>query len=154
MDSKNLLALIEPIAPTVRCRPLADRPAVTVASGELPGLMRALRDRPELAFDLLITHTAIDLPGENCFELVYVLYSTANGHNLFVTTKIDRAEPVAPSVCGIWPIAEWQEREAYDLLGVLYDNHPDLRRVFLEDDWVGFPLRKDYQDDYMLELPK
>jgi NADH-quinone oxidoreductase subunit C len=154
MDSEKLLSLIEAITPSVRRRAHADRPAVTVAPGELLALMHALHDRAELRFDLLLTHTAVDRIAENRFELVYVLYSTDHGYNLFVTAFTNRDEPVAPSVCAIWPIAEWQEREAYDLLGVLYDEHPDLRRVFLEDDWVGFPLRKDYQDDHMLELPK
>lgn len=154
MDSQKLLTLIESLHPAVRNRARADRPAVLVASVELLALMRGLRDHADLQFDLLLTHTAIDLPDERCFELVYVLFSTEHGHSIYVTSRIDRDAPVAPSVCGIWPIAEWQEREAYDLLGVLYDEHPDLRRVFLEDDWEGFPLRKDYQDEHMLELPK
>ena len=65
-----------------------------------------------------------------------------------------RDAPVAPTVSRSWPAAEWQEREAYDLMGILYDEHPDLRRLFLEDDWQGFPLRKDYRDPDMLEFPK
>lgn len=154
MDPESLLALIETTHPTLRRRPLTDRPAVSVAPGELLAVMTTLRDHADLRFDLLITHTAIDYPGENRFELIYLLYSTVHGHWLIVTADVDRTRPIAPSVCSLWPIAEWQEREAYDLMGVLYDNHPDLRRVFLEDDWVGFPLRKDYQDEYMLELPK
>ncbi len=154
MDPEKLIALIESICPTVRHRAHADRAVVLVDTGGLLALMQVLRDDPALRFDLLLTHTAIDLVDEHRFELVYILYSTVHGHNLFVSTKIDRDNPVAPTVCGLWPIAEWQEREVYDLMGVLYDEHPDLRRMFLEDDWVGFPLRKDYQDDHMLELPK
>lgn len=154
MDSESLLTLIGSLHPTVQHRPHADRAAIAVAVEDLLGVMKSLRNHPELQFDLLLTHTAVDVPHENRFELVYVLYSSVHGHSMFVTANVKRSEPIAPSVCGIWPIAEWQEREAYDLLGVLYDNHPDLRRVFLEDDWPGFPLRKDYQDEYMLELPK
>ena len=154
MDSESLLALIESLHPAVQRRAQADRPAITLPTGELLGVMRALRDHTELQFDLLLTHTAVDYPDDNRFELIYLLYSTVHGHWLVVTTNVERTQPVVPSVCALWPIAEWQEREAYDLMGVLYDGHPDLRRVFLEDDWVGFPLRKDYRDGYMLELPK
>ena len=154
MDSESLLALIESLYPAVQRRAQADRPAITLPTGELFVVMRALRDHTELQFDLLLTHTAVDYPDDNRFELIYLLYSTVHGHWLVVTTNVERAQPVVPSVCALWPIAEWQEREAYDLMGVLYDDHPDLRRVFLEDDWVGFPLRKDYRDEYMLELPK
>ncbi|MBL7647339.1 MAG: NADH-quinone oxidoreductase subunit C [Candidatus Hydrogenedentes bacterium] len=154
MDPEKLLALIESICPTVRHRAHADRAALSIAADELLALMAVLRDDPALRFDFLVTHTAIDLPDEKCFELVYLLYASEHGHSLFVTTRVDRDNPVVPSVCGLWPIAEWQEREVYDLMGVLYDEHPDLRRMFLEDDWVGFPLRKDYQDEHMLELPK
>jgi NADH:ubiquinone oxidoreductase subunit C len=67
--------------------------------------------------------------------------------------KVPRQNPIAPSVHLLWPIAEWQEREVYDLFGVKYAGHPDLRRLFLEDDWKGFPLLKDYKDDFTLERP-
>ena len=128
----------------------ADRAAVEVDAAQLPALMTQLRDTPEFAFDLLLDHTAVDWLEEELFELFYQLYSTRHGHYLMVTVEVPRANPVVPTVAGVWPIAEWQEREVYDLFGVLYDGHPDLRRLFLEDDWVGFPLRKDYEDDFML----
>ena len=85
---------------------------------------------------------------------VGALHSTIHGHSLFVTVVVPRDDPTVPTVSDVWPTAHWQEREAYDLLGILYDDHPDLRRLFLEDDWQGFPLRKDYHDDDMLELPQ
>jgi NADH-quinone oxidoreductase subunit C len=154
MDPEKLFTLIESAFPSARRGTLADRATVSVETDRLLAFMEVLRDDPALRFDLLVSHTAIDRMDEQRIDLVYILDSTSHGHNLFVTTRIDRNHPVAPSVCGIWPIAEWQEREVYDLMGVLYDEHPDLRRMFLEDDWIGFPLRKDYQDDHMLELPK
>jgi NADH-quinone oxidoreductase subunit C len=64
---------------------------------------------------------------------------------------VPRDAAVVPSLASVWPIAEWQEREVYDLMGILYADHPDLRRLFLDDDWQGFPLRKDYEDDYILK---
>jgi NADH:ubiquinone oxidoreductase subunit C len=142
------------LEPTAARREKADRPAVHVPPEKLAALALALRDAPALAFDMLLDHTAIDWLAEGRFELVYNLYSTVHGHSLLVTTTVPRASPVAPTVSAVWPIAHWQEREVFDLMGVQYDNHPDLRRLFLEDEWQGYPLRKDYKDDYMLGLPK
>jgi NADH-quinone oxidoreductase subunit C len=154
MGAQELLDIVGGLEPLAESRGGINKPAIRVPAEGLPKFMGALRDRPELAFDLLITHTAVDWIDENRFELVYVLHSTVHGHYLVVTTVVPRDEPIVPTVSGVWPIAEWQEREAYDLFGILYDDHPDLRRVFLEDDWQGFPLRKDYRDEFMLERPK
>lgn len=154
MDAQALLEAIAGLEPEAQPRDKSNVPAVTVPVAKLPVLMRRLREEATYAFDLLLAHTAVDWAAENRFELVYQLYSTVHGHRLMVSTSVDRSDPVVPTVSGIWPIAEWQEREVYDMFGVQYDGHPDLRRVFLEDDWVGFPLRKDYQDDHMLERPQ
>jgi NADH-quinone oxidoreductase subunit C len=142
------------LEPAARKREKADRPAVEVPPAALAAFMIRLRDDQRLAFDFLADHTAIDWPAEGRFELLYNLYSTVHGHSLLVTTAVPREKPIVPTVSGVWAIAHWQEREVFDLMGVLYDGHPDLRRLFLEDDWVGHPLRKDYKDDYMLGLPK
>lgn len=128
----------------------ADCPAVQVPTNRLLELMTRLRDEPEFAFDMLASHTVVDRLDKNIFELVYYLYSLNHQKRLLVSVSIPRDNPIVTTLCTIWKIAEWQEREAYDLFGILYDNHPDLRRVFLEDDWKGFPLRKDYKDDFML----
>lgn len=112
--------------------------------------MSALHENPEFGYELLISHTAVDRIATGEIELVYTLISLSNNSTLFVSTTVPRDNPVAPTLSGIWRIAEWQEREVYDLFGVLYEHHPDLRRVFLEDDWKGYPLRKDYADDFML----
>ena len=154
MTNEDLVLAVQKIEPKTTIREKADRVAFTVAPEALKGFMRKLHDDPKLSFDMLCTHTAIDLIAENRFELVYMLYSTAGKHYMMVTTFVPRDNPEIASVSSIWVIAEWQEREAYDLLGILYSGHPDLRRVFLEDDWKGFPLRKDYKDDFMLESPK
>lgn len=154
MDQQELFALIGAAYGPVKVRDDFDRPAVAVYPGELLAIAKTLHDHPKLLFDVLVTHTAIDYPDENGIELVYILYSTTFGHWLVVTANLERERPVAPTVSKIWECAEWQEREAYDMFGILYDDHPDLRRIFLEDDWVGFPLRKDYVDEYMLDLPK
>ncbi len=153
MDAENLLAAVLALEAKARPREKCDRPAVAVPREALLGLMEKLRKESSLAFDLLSAHTAIDWIAENRFELIYQLHSLTHGHSLMVSTEVPRDCPVVPSVSSIWRIAEWQEREVYDMFGVLYEGHPDLRRLFLEDDWKDFPLRKDYQDDFMLERP-
>ena len=128
-----------------------DCPTVVVGADGLLSLMQALRDTPELAFNQLVDHTSVDWLKEDRFELIYHLVSLEHGHTLRVSCSVPRAAAVVPSLAGVWPVAEWQEREVYDLMGILYADHPDLRRLFLDDDWQGFPLRKDYEDDYILK---
>jgi NADH:ubiquinone oxidoreductase subunit C len=100
---------------------------------------------PELAFDYLFSLTGVDLP--DCFMIVCHLESTVMGHQLVIKVKTaGRENPFVDTLSDIWAAAEFYEREVYDLLGVKFNNHPDLRRLFLDDDW-GFPLRKDYRDD-------
>ena len=129
-------------------------PAIKIDAKNLQQGLSVARDDHELAFDVLLDHTAVDWPEKSEFELIYHLFSTKTGRYLSVITNIPRANPIVTTAVGIWPVAELQEREVYDLFGVLYDGHPDLRRLFLDDDWQGFPLRKDYKDDFMLELVK
>ncbi|MEI6970959.1 MAG: NADH-quinone oxidoreductase subunit C [bacterium] len=154
MTGAELISAVTRLEAAAQPREKVNMPAVVIPSAIVPDFMRTMRDDPQLAFDMLCTHTAVDRIGEGRFELLYVLYSTKHRHSLTVSAMIPRENPEVGSVSGVWAVAEWQEREVYDLLGVLYANHPDLRRLLLEDDWKGFPLRKDYKDDFMLELPK
>jgi NADH-quinone oxidoreductase subunit C len=124
--------------------------AVQISSDKLIPLMTQLHDDTDFAFAMLVSHTVVDRIEQNEFELLYFLYSLIHRKQLLVSVSIPRDNPVVPTLSSVWKIAEFQEREAYDLFGIQYDNHPDLRRVFLEDDWKGFPLRKDYKDDFML----
>jgi NADH:ubiquinone oxidoreductase subunit C len=78
--------------------------------------------------------------------MVYHFTSTTHFHNIVVKAKLDRNNPEIETVCNIWRTAEFHEREVYDLFGVKFLHHPDLRRLLLTDDWVGYPLRKDYED--------
>jgi len=118
---------------------------VTVADTELHSLAKKLRESEETWFDFLVCLTGVD--HSNGFEVVYHLRSTRYGHMIVLKTRTSgREKPVLNSVCDIWATAEFHEREVYDLLGVKFNNHPDLRRLFLDSSW-GFPLRKDYVDD-------
>lgn len=107
-------------------------------------LAQQLRNNESLQFDYLFCLTAVDW--KTHFSVVYHLTSTALRHTLVVKVKTDKNDPAVDTVCDIWRTAEFHEREAYDLMGISFTGHPDLRRLFLEDDHVGFPLRKDYED--------
>jgi NADH-quinone oxidoreductase subunit C len=122
----------------------ATPPIVRLAPGALLEGLTLLRDRPELRFDFLSSVTAVHWPKrERPFDLVYHLYSTTKRQRLAV--KIDLAEGEdAPTACGVWPAANWQEREVFDLFGIRFQGHPDLTRILMPDDWVGHPLRKEY----------
>jgi NADH:ubiquinone oxidoreductase subunit C len=105
---------------------------------------RQLRFTQGLEFDYLFCVTAVDW--RTHFTMVYHLSSTVHRHTLVVKIKLDHESPGIASVADIWRTAEFHEREAYDLMGVVFTNHPDLRRLFMTDDWKGSPLRKDYED--------
>jgi NADH-quinone oxidoreductase subunit C len=154
MEASALLSTVQSLHPGITPREKADRTAVAIPTEDLLPIMRELHDRPDLSFDMLYFHTAIDWLAENRFELVYELYSLRHRHHLLATVSVPRDKPQVASVSKVWRIAEWQEREVYDMFGVLYAGHPDLRRLLLDDSWSGFPLRKDYQDDFMLQRPQ
>jgi NADH-quinone oxidoreductase subunit C len=105
-----------------------------------------LRDDPELRFDFLNCITAVDWPKQNRIDVVYHLWSYDKAHAAVVKVELPREKPLIPSVVGVWVTADWNEREQFDLLGVEFTGHPDLRRIMLPDDWVGYPLRKDYKE--------
>jgi len=122
---------------------LGDATAV-VREFHLLDTMRFLRSDPALAFDMLSDVCAVDyLPRVPRFEVVYHLYSVAKNHRLRVKTPVDENTSV-PSVVELWPSANWMEREVFDLYGIRFAGHPDLRRILLYDEFEGHPLRKDY----------
>jgi NADH-quinone oxidoreductase subunit C len=109
----------------------------------LVDVMTILRD--EFGFDVLSDLSAVDwLPREPRFDVNYHLYSLGSNERLRVKVRLDEAEANAPSVSGVWPTADWHEREVYDFFGIVFDGHPDLRRILMPDEWIGHPLRKDY----------
>ena len=117
---------------------------VIVAASQILDVTRHLRDAPDAAFDLCSDVTATDWPPRpERFDVIYVLYSTRHRHRIRVKTKVADNQPLA-SVSGVWPAANWLEREVYDMFGVNFTGHPDRRRILMPDDWQGFPQRKDY----------
>jgi NADH-quinone oxidoreductase subunit C len=123
---------------------------VTVPSEKIHETALQLKNSPELQFDFLLSATAVDWTTH--FTTVYHLTSSNLHHLIVLKTNIsDREKPEVDTVSDIWATADAQEREIFDLFGIKFRNHPDLRRLFLDDSW-GFPLRKDYTDDNIKEL--
>ena len=126
-----------------------DATAVLERSGLLDAL-RFCRDEPGLRFDVLMDLTAADYlryPGREDgprFEVVYHLYSLPHNHRVRLKIRVDEDDPVVPSAVPLWPIADWLEREVWDMFGVRFEGHPDLRRLLMYEEFVGHPLRKDY----------
>ncbi|RPJ58478.1 MAG: NADH-quinone oxidoreductase subunit C [Acidobacteria bacterium] len=116
----------------------------TVTVDVLPDVMRYLRASDQWSFDYLVDLTCLDYIGdEKRFCMVYHLYSHKSGRLIRIKARAAAAAMV-PSMAPIWRTADWLEREAYDMFGVEFSGHPDLRRILLPDDWLGYPLRKDY----------
>jgi NADH-quinone oxidoreductase subunit C len=105
----------------------------------------ALRDHPDLRFDFLADVTACDVwPREPRFELVYTLVSIGLHHRVRLKVRLHGGDAHVATVSGVWPAANWLEREVWDLFGIVFDGHPDPRRLLMPEDWEGHPLRKDY----------
>lgn len=118
---------------------------VVVRKEDLLRVCLFLRDDPELGFDFLSFVCGVDyLPREPRFEVVYQLYSTKSHKRFRLKTRVASQDATVPSVTSIWATADWHERETFDLMGIYFQDHPDLRRILLPTDWVGHPLRKDY----------
>jgi NADH-quinone oxidoreductase subunit C len=127
--------------------PVKDRdPWFQVAPWEIEPICEHLRDQPELAFDYLECITGVDYPDDKKIVVVYHVFSYTQKHRVVLKAFLDRDDPAMPTLVNVWSVANWQERECFDLLGVRFEGHPDLRRLLLPDDWVGHPLRKDFRE--------
>lgn len=120
-----------------------EQQTIIVPVDKLLESMQGLKD--EFEFDYLTNLTACDYPDETKLEVVYNLNSIGKGYTVMVKTVISRDNPEMPSVFNVWGGANWQEREVYDLLGIVFTGHPNLKRILLDDKFDGYPLRKDYQ---------
>ena len=109
-----------------------------------------LRDDADLKFEVLSDQTAVDWPKEEKIQLVYHLYSYIGRHQIVLKVDLPRDNPKIATVENVWKVANWFEREIFDLFGVVFEGHSDLRRILLPEDWEGYPLRKDYieQEEY------
>jgi NADH-quinone oxidoreductase subunit C len=116
-----------------------------VDAARLVDVMRFLRDDADCQLDMLTDVTAVDYLGEEPrFEMVYHLYSLSKNKRLRVKARVGESAPEIATLCGLWPSANWMEREVWDLYGIRFAGHPDLRRILLYEEFQGHPLRKDY----------
>ncbi len=117
---------------------------VKVPAGQWHDIALWLRDNDDLIFDYLFCLTCVDWLKH--LTMVYHLTSTRYRHTVVIKAELNREAPVIESVCDIWRTADFHEREVFEMFGVQFSNHPDLRKLILPDDWEGYPLRKDYED--------
>ena len=119
-------------------------PYIVVKPDAVVEVCRFLKEDPSLAFDCLSNMSGVDFIKEGKLQVVSHLYSYPHRHSCVVKVDVPRENPTMPSLEGIWKAANWQEREIYDLVGVIFAGHSDLRRILMPEDWVGHPLRKDF----------
>ena len=122
----------------------AGDPAIRILPRAIADVGAWLRTDAEMAFDCLTNQSGVDYPDRNEVEVVYHLYSYSLRHTCVLKVGVPRDNPSMPTVDPVWKTANWMEREVFDLLGVVFEGHPDLRRILLPEDWVGHPLRKDF----------
>jgi len=117
---------------------------INIPKEALRPVVTLLRDDPQLDYKMLSDLFGVDYPArQKRFDLLYNLYSLSRNRRVFLRVRVGENEPV-PTIWEIFPNANWAEREVYDLFGIPFEGHPDLRRILMPDDWDGYPLRKDY----------
>ena len=126
---------------------------VLIKSPDLVEICRFLKTDPELQFDFLSCITAVDYLGkrDKRFEVVYILFSIPKRSRVIIKISVNDGEDV-PTLTGLWDTADFQEREVYDMFGIKFAGHPNMKRILMDDDWVGYPQRKDFPLTY--EVPR
>lgn len=122
-----------------------DELTLVVPKENIVELCRFLKGDPDLSFDLLADLCGIDMhvPAKR-FGVIYNLYSLKNRHRIRLKTFTEEENPKVPTVSGVWSTANWHERETYDMFGIVFEGHPDLRRIYMPDEFEYYPLRKDF----------
>ena len=150
MTREQLTAFAAEYVPDLKPGANKQFPELIIPAGRFAELADRLRNEHATRMDYLFCLTAADR--KDGLNVVYHMTSTSFRHSLMLRVVLpDKMNPSLPSVSGVWKAAEYFEREVFDLFGINFENHPDLRRIFLDDDWKGFPLRKDYKDSFILE---
>ena len=148
MDADALVASLRESVPGAQIEkaPTVDlQTTLYVSRDEAPAVLRALRERSDLAYAFLAELTAVDYwPREPRFEVVYLLVSIVRRQRLRLKVRLHGSDARLATAIDIWPAANWLEREVWDLFGIEFDGHPDPRRLLMPEDWEGYPLRKDY----------
>lgn len=119
-------------------------PFIQVRREDFLALCHLLKDDPALEFNQLMCLSGVHTKDKQLWNVLH-LFSSRHGHQFALKVIMTEEDPVCPSVAALWPTADWHERESFDMVGIRYEGHPDLRRILCPDDWVGHPLRKDYK---------
>jgi NADH-quinone oxidoreductase subunit C len=145
MDKTQLAEFVKKIDAEIEIKEGRQYVEVTIPTSKFYQVALSLRENAETCFDYLSCLTGVDYVQD--LGVVYHLFSTKHKHGIVLKIRTsDREKPELPSVSDIWKTADFHEREVFDLLGIKFTNHPDMRRLFLDSSW-GYPLRKDYVDD-------
>lgn len=144
MSNEEIKTIISELLPNASFEEGGEWLNIGIEAADWKDAAQKLRNCAAAPFNFLFCLTCVDW--KTHFTMVYHLRSTTTLDNIVVKIKLDRIKPEVITVCDIWLGAELFEREVYDLFGVIFLEHPDLRRLLLTDDWVGYPLRKDYED--------
>jgi NADH-quinone oxidoreductase subunit C len=146
LDFPQLLEIVKKITNDLRVDEKASPKAIIVSPSEIKKVCQELYQNPSTYFDMLSCLTTIDNGAEaNTMEVIYNLYSIPFNHHVMLKVILPRENPEIDSVSEIWRTANWHEREAFEMFGIKFKGHPDLRRLLLPADWEGHPLKKDYK---------
>jgi len=146
MDNESIKARVQTLVPEAQLEDNKQFITFVIPAEKMHDLALSLKNNEDLAFDYLFCLTGIDTVKH--LGIVYHLSSTKYGHSVVLKVQTpDRENPAFDTVCDVWRSGEFYEREVFDLFGIRFNNHPDLRRIFLDDNWKGFPFRKDYVDE-------
>ena len=147
-ESVTIKRLYERFDDRVEVVPSIDMDTVKIGREDIIDVCSFLRNEEDLDYDLLRDVTCVDYIREKPrFEMVYHLYSIYHGHEVRVKVRLEEQDPTIDTITTIWVGANWYEREVYDMYGVKFDGHPDLRRILMYPEFEGYPLRKDYPID-------
>ncbi|MDP4206096.1 MAG: NADH-quinone oxidoreductase subunit C [Bacteroidota bacterium] len=151
MNKEELTLYLETNFPELEKGDTGDFPMMWVNKDNLLAVATELNENPDTQFNFLFCETAVDWLTH--FEVIYHLSSTKYNHDVVLKVKMeDRDHAELPSVFSLWKAADLYESEIYDMFGIRFSNHPHLRRIFLTDEWHGYPLRKDYKDENTFSL--
>jgi len=144
MSNEDLIAKLQELLPEATLQQGNDFVELTIDSKQLLPVLNLLKSSSDLSFNFLFCETCVDW--KTHLTMVYHLDSTLFRHNVVIKTNLNRELPEIETACHFYRTAELHEREIFDLFGIKFLNHPQLRRILLTDEWVGYPLRKDYED--------
>ena len=152
MTFEEIVALLDTKA-SGKASVIEGKTVISVSPENWSEISSLLKNESKLNFDYLMCISAYDKGDSKVYGAAYNFYSTVKNHYLEVRVEVEDGTSI-PSVVELWKAADWHEREAYDMMGLKFEGHPDLKRILLSEDWEGYPLRKDYKEpDYYHGVP-